>query len=71
MLPTKLTAVDPETERRRYKIVRRDTLEDVAPGSLILSASVESGLALVRHPNGASQEYNFGPNGLRIVAAAR
>jgi len=34
MLPTKLTAVDPETERRRYKIVRRDTLEDAAPGNL-------------------------------------
>jgi hypothetical protein len=71
MLPIKLTAVDPEAERRRYKIVRRDTMEDVAPGSLILSASVDSGLCLVRHPNGASQEFNFGPNGLRIVVAAR
>jgi hypothetical protein len=71
MLPLKLTAVDPETERRRYKIVRRDTMEDVAPGSLILSASVETGLALLRLVTGASQEYNFGPNGLRIVAAAR
>ena len=71
MLPTKLTAVDPETERRRYKVVRRDTMEDVAPGSLILSASVESGLCLLRLGNGASQEFNFGPNGLRIVVAAR
>ena len=26
MLPTKLTPTDPETERRRYKIVRADTL---------------------------------------------
>ena len=71
MLPIKLTAVDPESERRRYKIVRTDTMGDVAPGSLILSASVESGLCLLRQPNGASQEFNFGPNGLRIVTAAR
>ncbi len=69
MLPTKLTAVDPEGERRRYKIVRRDTLEDV-PG-LILSASVESGLCLLRLGNGASQEFNFGPNGLVIAVASR
>jgi hypothetical protein len=65
MLPCKLTAVDPESERRRYKIVRCDTMEDV-PG-MILSANVETGLCLVRLPNGASQEFNFGPEGLRIV----
>lgn len=69
MLPRKLTAVDPENERRRYKIVRCDTMEDI-PG-LILSASVETGLCLVRLANGASQEFNFGPEGLRIVTAAR
>jgi hypothetical protein len=69
MLPRKLTAVDPESERRRYKIVRCDTLADV-PG-LILSASVETGLCLVRQANGTSQEFNFGPDGLRIVVAAR
>jgi hypothetical protein len=69
MLPQKLTAADPESDRRRYKVVRRDTMEDV-PG-LILSASVESGLCLLRLANGASQEFNFGPNGLRIVSASR
>jgi hypothetical protein len=69
MLPLKLTAVDPESERRRYKIVRRDTMEDV-PG-LILSANVETGLCLIRLSTGASQEFNFGPNGMRIVTAAR
>jgi hypothetical protein len=69
MLPRKLTAVDPESERRRYKIVRRDTMADV-PG-LILSASVETGLCLIRDTNGASQEYNFGPDGLCIAIAAR
>lgn len=69
MLPCKLTAIDPESERARYKIVRRDTMQDV-PG-LILSASVETGLCLLRHSNGASQEFNFGHDGLRIVSAAR
>lgn len=69
MLPRKLTAIDPERERRRYKIVRRDTMEDV-PG-LILSASVETGLCLMRLSSGANQEFDFGPEGLRIVAFAR
>ncbi len=69
MLPRKLTAVHPENERRQYKIVRRDTMADV-PG-LILSASVETGLCLLRDSRGASQEFNFGPDGLRIVVAAR
>jgi hypothetical protein len=69
MLPLRLTAADPESERARYKIVRRDLMQDV-PG-LILSASVESGLCLLRLVSGESQEFNFGPDGLRIVAASR
>lgn len=69
MLPRKLAAIDPESERRRYKIVRRDRMTDV-PG-LILSASVETGLCLLRLSSGANQEFNFGPEGLRIVAVAR
>jgi hypothetical protein len=71
MLPQKFTAVDPEAERRRYKVVRLDTFNDVAPGSLILSASVDSGLCLLRQPNGANQEFSFGPNGISIVLASR
>lgn len=69
MLPRRLTAVDPESERCRYKIVRRDTMADV-PG-LILSANVETGQCQLRSSNGTSQEFNFGPDGLRIVTAAR
>jgi hypothetical protein len=69
MLPNKLTAVDPESERRRYKIVRRDTMADV-PG-LILSANIETGLCLLRGADAAAQEHNFGPDGLRIVPARR
>lgn len=69
MLPTKLTAVDPEEIRMRYKIVRRDTFQDV-PG-LILSASAETGICVLRDAHGAAAERNFGPDGLRIVPAAR
>jgi hypothetical protein len=64
-LVQKLTAVDPESERARYKIIRRDTMDDV-PG-LILSASEETGLCLMRIHTGESKEYSFGPSGLRIV----
>ena len=65
MLPTTLTAADPETARRRYKIVRLDTHQDV-PG-LILSASVETGLCMMRAASGEAREHSFGPYGLRIV----
>jgi len=69
MLPRRLTAVDPESERKRYKVVRRDTMEDV-PG-LILAASVETGLCVLRGAAGASEEHNFGPDGLSIVPVVR
>lgn len=65
MLPTKLTASDSEDFRRRYKIVRRDTFIDV-PG-LILNADEATGLCLLRQDDGQSQEFNFGPDGLRIT----
>ncbi|MBV8118364.1 MAG: hypothetical protein JO081_00305 [Alphaproteobacteria bacterium] len=69
MLPQKLTAVDPESDRRRYKVVRLDTHQDV-PG-LILSASVETGTCMMRAGSGEAKEYNFGPYGLRIVVGGR
>ena len=62
----KLTCVNAESERVRYKVVRRDTMQDVA-GVLILSASAHTGLCLIRDDAGCSKEYNFGPDGLRIV----
>ena len=64
-----MSAADPESDRRRYKIVRRDTMADV-PG-LILSASVETGLCLMRLSSGANREFDFGPEGLRIIACDR
>ena len=70
-MPLKLTAQDPESERRLYKIVRRDTLEDFAPGSLIIYAYEETGLCYLKFSNGESEEFRLGREGLRIVAAAR
>jgi hypothetical protein len=69
MLPQELTATDANSERARYKVVRRDTMDDV-PG-FILRASVETGLCLLQDACGTSQEHNFGPDGLRIVAIRR
>jgi hypothetical protein len=66
MLPEVLTSADPEHERRRYKLVRLDTLEDV-PG-LILSASTKTGQCLVQQ-DGVSRELQFGPDGVRIIGA--
>ena len=40
------------------------------PG-LILSASVETGLCLMRLSSGANREFDFGPEGLRIIACDR
>ena len=69
MLPLNLTAADPESDRRRFAVVRLDTCERV-PG-LILSASVETGQCMMRNePSGEAKEYIFGPYGLRIVIAA-
>ena len=69
MLPTTLTAADPESERRRYKIVRLDTHETL-PG-LIMSASVDTGICVMQITRAGhateKKEYNFGGRGLRIV----
>lgn len=70
MTPTVLTAAAPEPVRRRYKVVRADTMEDVWPGSLILSASAPRGHCILRSPSGGSREFDFGPCGIRIVEAA-
>ena len=68
MLPTKLTADDPESKRALYKIVRRDTFEDI-PG-LILTADTTSGICLMRVVEyGATKdvEHNYGPEGFSII----
>ena len=68
VLPDKLTTEDPEALRRRYKLVRRDTLADVAPGSLILMASIETGLAKMLRRDGVTiEDFDLGPYGFRIL----
>lgn len=67
MTPHKLSFYAPESERRRWKIVRLDTMADV-PG-LILSANMDTGLCLLLDAAGSYQEYNFGPGGLWIAPA--
>lgn len=69
MLPTTLSAANPESERRRYAVVRLDTMA-VVPG-LILAANRDTGMCLMRGDNGEAKEHFFGPGGLRIVAAPR
>lgn len=66
-LPYRLTAVDPESERANYVIVRRDFVNPCVVEGLILSASQETGQCLLRLPDGTAQEFNFGPEGLRIM----
>jgi hypothetical protein len=67
MLPNKLSAADPESERRRYAVVRLDMMA-IVPG-LILAANCDSGMCLLRDGNSEPKEHHFGPGGLRIVVA--
>jgi hypothetical protein len=69
MLPRKLGATDPEQVRRSFRVVRLADFTDL-PG-FILSADADSGLALMKLDNGASQEFQCGPNGLSIVVVGR
>ena len=64
-LPYKLTPETPESERARYKVVRRCDFTEL-PG-LILTASIETGNCMMRLPNGAAQEFICGPDAIRIV----
>jgi hypothetical protein len=69
MLPRKLAADQPETERRRWRIVRLDTHEEL-PG-LILSADCDSGACVmsVKKPDGAveAEHLSFGPGAIIII----
>lgn len=72
MLPNKLIGEEPEEERKRYKIVRSDSLTDV-PG-LIMSADATTGLCSLKTfivGGDTITNHNFGPDGLRIVPAKR
>jgi hypothetical protein len=74
MLPQQITPDMPESERRRWRIVRSDTFADL-PGGLIVQANVTTGVAVLvrRDCNGApvSTNYSLGPDGFRIIGARR
>jgi len=65
-LPYKLTPDQPQSERDRYMVIRRDTLAP-ATSDPILSAYTETGICSFRGPDGAPYERDFGPDGIRIV----
>jgi hypothetical protein len=68
MLPHRLTADQPEAERRRWRIVRLDT--HVMLGGLILEADCDSGACTMHVRRGDQVEVeslNFGPGGIAIV----
>lgn len=65
MLPIKLTADESERLKRCYKIVRRDTMQDL-PGE-IASADTDTGVCVLRQTDGTAQDYNLGAGGLIIV----
>lgn len=69
MLPRNLTTDMSESERSLYRIVRCDLMTEVEPGSLIVSASVETGECKLKLPPPAEGErdFNFGPDGLKIL----
>ena len=65
MLPRKLTGEDCEALRRRYRIVRADTFQEL-PG-LILSADADSGVCVMKLANGEAKDFSLGAGGLIIA----
>jgi hypothetical protein len=61
-----LSSVD-EKIRGRYRIVRLDFINGGVVDGDIISASEKTGLCLVRLKPDVTKDYNFGPDGLRIV----
>ncbi|HEY1298845.1 MAG TPA: hypothetical protein VGF07_00010 [Stellaceae bacterium] len=68
MLPNKLPADAPEKLKRCYKIVRRDTMQDL-PGEIV-SADVDAGVCVLRRPNGEAADFDLGARGIIIVGRA-
>jgi hypothetical protein len=64
-LPYSLTPAMSQDERDRYKVIRRDTFEEIT--DMILSAYTETGNCMFRGKDGAPDERQFGADGIRIV----
>jgi hypothetical protein len=65
MLVRKLAADAPAGDRRRWRIVRLDTHQDL-PGEIV-EADVENGTATMKQPSGESTQYSLGPGGIAII----
>jgi len=69
MYPEKIENGAPEEERKRWKLVRRDSLADI-PG-LIVYADVLSGKAVLQQVDGTNKNIDVGPHGLLILPRGR
>lgn len=65
MLPRKIASDAAEAERRRWRVVRLDTYQEIA--GEVLSADCDSGLCTIRKPDGDAADHNFGPGGIAII----
>jgi hypothetical protein len=78
MLPRKIPSDAPEAERRRWRVVRLDTHEEL-PGSVV-SADCDTGVCVMRQrgPDQIAEDgkrtmtfeakdYSFGPGGIVII----
>jgi hypothetical protein len=65
MLPRRLAAEAPEAERRRWRVVRLDTHQEL-PGEIV-SADADSGICTMKGSDGAAKDYSLGPGGFAIV----
>lgn len=65
MLPRKLAHDVPQAERRRWRIVRLDTHQEIA--GEILSADIDAGVCTMKGPDGEARDYSLGPGGFAII----
>ena len=54
-----------EEQRRRYKVVRLDSLSDL--DGLIVVADEQEGTATLKDKSGEDKAYSFGPRGIVIL----
>jgi hypothetical protein len=68
MTPRKLSGEHPESERRRWRVIRADTMQEL-PGE-ILSADADSGACVLKQSNGEAKDFSLGAGGLIIAGRA-
>jgi hypothetical protein len=65
VLPRKLSHDLPEPDRRRWRIVRLDTHQQLE--GEILSADVDAGVCTMKGADGETRDYSLGPGGIAII----